>query len=146
MRGADGNKMSRHTFRVAGLSVLKGMPLTRFEAARTRATNFTVLAGMKLVSLNLAHTRIASLAPLRGAPLRFLQLEGCTNLTDFSALTECKQLEAITLPVGAKNLEALKQLPRLRHIGYTLPEGGWEEVLLAADFWKVLELLPGNGK
>ena len=132
--------------RVAGLSVLKGMPLTRFEAARTRATNFTVLAGMKLVSLNLAHTRIASLDPLRGAPLRFLQLEGCTNLTDFSALTECKQLEAITLPVGAKNLEALKQLPRLRHIGYTLPEGGWEEVPLAADFWKDLELLPGNGK
>ncbi|PHX94748.1 MAG: hypothetical protein CK546_05995 [Pedosphaera sp.] len=132
--------------RVAGLSVLKGMPLTRFEAARTRAKNFTVLAGMKLVSLNLAHTHIASLDPLRGAPLRFLQLEGCTNITDFSALAECKQLEVITLPVGAKNLQALRQLPRLRHIGYTLPDGGWEEVPLAADFWKDLELLPGNGK
>lgn len=132
--------------RVADLAVLKGMPLTRFEAARTRATNFTVLAGMKLVSLNLAHTRIANLAPLKATPLRHLQLEGCTNLTDFAALAECKQLEAITLPVGAKNLDALKDLPRLRHIGYTLPEGGWDLVPQAEDFWKVQELRPSNGK
>ena len=132
--------------RVADLSALKGMPLTRFEAPRTRATNITVLTGMKLVSLNLAHTRIASLAPLKAAPLRFLQLEGCTNVTDLSALAECKQLESITLPLGAKNLDALKQLPRLRHIGYTLPEGGWDQVPRAEDFWKLLETRSGSGK
>ncbi|MEN9574548.1 MAG: Serine/threonine-protein kinase PknB [Verrucomicrobiota bacterium] len=142
--------MSLHTLdlsntRVADLAVLKGMPLTRFEAARTRATNFTVLAGMKLVSLNLAHTRIASLAPLKAAPLRHLQLEGCTNVTDFSFLAECKQLEAITLPVGAKNLDALKQLPRLRQIGYTLPEAGWDAVPQAEDFWNVQAVPPANG-
>lgn len=132
--------------RVVDLSPLRGMPLTRFEAARTRATNFNVLAGMKLVSVNLAHTRIASLAPLKDAPLRYLQLEGCTNLTDFTALADCKQLEGITLPVGARNLEPLRQLPRLRHIGYSMPEGGWDQVPLAEDFWKVQEPRPGNGK
>ena len=116
------------------------------DAAHTRATNFSVLAGMKLVSLNLAHTRIASLGPLKAAPLRFLQLEGCTNLTDFSALAECKQLEAITLPVGAKNLDVLKPLPRLKHIGYILPEGGWDQVPLTEDFWKQHEARSGNGK
>lgn len=132
--------------RVADLSPLRGMPLTRLEAARTRATNFSALAGMRLVSVNLAHTRIASLAPLKDAPLRHLQLEGCTNLTDFSVLADCKQLEGITLPVGAKNLEALKQLPRLRQIGYSLPETGWDQVPLAEDFWKVHENRSGSGK
>ncbi len=132
--------------RVVDLAALKWMPLTRFDAAHTRATNFSVLAGMKLVSLNLAHTRIASLGPLKAAPLRFLQLEGCTNLTDFSALAECKQLEAITLPVGAKNLDVLKPLPRLKHIGYILPEGGWDQVPLTEDFWKQHEARSGNGK
>lgn len=132
--------------RVTDLSPLRGMRLTRLEAARIRAASFTVLAGMKLTSLNLAHTRIASLAPLKDAPLRYLQLEGCTNVTDFSVLADCRQLEGITLPVGAKNLEALRQLPRLRHIGYSMPEGGWDQVPLAEDFWKVQEPRPGNGK
>ncbi len=130
--------------RVADLSPLRGMPLIRFDAAHTRATNFNVLTGMKLVNLNLAHTRIASLAPFKDTPLRFLQLEGCTNLTDFSTLADCKLLEGITLPVGAKNLDPLRQLPRLRHIGYTMPEGGWAQVSLAEDFWKVLEPRPGS--
>lgn len=146
LKGMPLNALDLSNTRVVDLSPLKGMPLTRLEAARTRVTNFNTLTGLKLVSLNLAHTGIASLAPLRAAPLRFLQLEGCTNLTDFSALAECKQLEAVTLPVGAKNLEALKQLPRLRQIGYTLPEGGWEQVPLAADFWNVQETRPANGK
>ena len=132
--------------RVADLSALKGMPLTRLEAPRTKTTNITVLTGMKLVSLNLAHTRIATLAPLKATPLRFLQLEGCTNVTDLAALAECKQLEAITLPVSAKHLDVLKQLPRLKHIGYTLPEGGWDQVPLTEDFWKQHETRPGNGK
>ncbi len=132
--------------RIVDFSALKGMPLTRLDAARTRATNFNVLAGMKLTSLNLAHTRIASLAPLKDAPLRFLQLEGCTNLTDFSALAECKQLEGITLPVGAKNVEPLRQLPRLRRIGYAMPEAGWDQVPSAEGFWKVLEPRPAGGK
>ena len=122
--------------RVADLSPLRGMRLTRLDATRVRATNFSMLTGMKLVHLNLAHTRIANLAPLRDAPLRFLQLEGCTNLTDIAALANCQQLEGITLPVGAKHIEALKQLPRLRHIGYVMPEGGWDQVALAEDFWK----------
>ena len=146
LKGMPLNALDVSNTRVADLSALKGMPLTRLEAARTRVTNFNALTGMKLVSLNLAHTRIASLAPLKAAPLRHLQLEGCTNVTDFSALAGCKQLEAITLPVGAKNLEALKQLPRLRQIGYTLPEGGWDTVPLAADFWNVQATPPANGK
>ena len=132
--------------RVTDISALKGMPLTRLDAARTRITNFTSLAGMKLTSLNLAHTRIANLAPLKDAPLRFLQLEGCTNLSDFSALAECKQLEGITLPVGTRNLEPLRQLPRLKRIGYTMPEAGWDSVPLAEDFWKVQEPRSAGGK
>lgn len=131
--------------RVADLGTLRNMPLARLDAARTRATNFNALSGLKLTSLNLAHTRIANLAPLKDMPVRFLQLEGCTNLTDFSVLTNCKLLEGVTVPGTAKNLEALKQLPRLRHIGYSLPEGGWEQVPLAEDFWRTQENRNGGG-
>ncbi len=132
--------------RITNLTPLRGMRLLRFDAERVRATNFTALAGMKFTHLNLAHTRISSLAPLTLNSLRFLQLEGCTNLTDFSALAACTQLEGVTLPVGAKNVEPLRQLPRLRHIGYSLPEGGWEQVPTAEDFWRVQESRSGNGK
>lgn len=132
--------------RITNLTPLRGMRLLRFDAERVRATNFTALAGMKFTHLNLAHTRISSLAPLTLNSLRFLQLEGCTNLTDFSALAACPQLEGITLPVGVKNVEPLRQLPRLRHIGYSLPEGGWEQVPTAEDFWRVQESRSGNGK
>lgn len=132
--------------RITNLTPLRGMRLLRFDAERVRATNFTALAGMKFTHLNLAHTRISSLAPLTLNSLRFLQLEGCTNLTDFSALAACTQLEGVTLPVGVKNVEPLRQLPRLRHIGYSLPEGGWEQVPTAEDFWRVQESRSGNGK
>ena len=131
---------------VADLSPIRGMPLTRLDAARTRVSNLAVLSGLKLVSLNLAHTRITSLASLKDAPLRFLQLEGCTNLVDFSLLAECKQLEGITLPMGAKNLESLRRLPRLKHIGYTMPEGGWEQVPSPETFWRALDPHQPGGK
>lgn len=132
--------------RVTDVSALKGMRLVRLDLARTRATNFAALRGMPLTTLNLSHTRITDLGVLRGLPLRHLQLEGCTNVTDFSALADCKQLEGLILPVGAKNLEPLKSLPRLTRIGYTMPEAGWEQVPAAENFWKVLEVRPGNGK
>lgn len=130
--------------RVTDLRVLKDMPLTRLDAARIRATNFNALAGLKLTSLNLAHTGISNLSPLKQAPLRFLQLEGCTNLTDFSALAEFKSLEGITLPVGVRNLDSIRQLPRLKHIGYSLPEGGWAQVPKAEDFWRLQSPPPGG--
>lgn len=131
--------------RVLDLSPLKGMRLTRLDAASIRATNFSALTGMKLVNVNLANTRIASLAPLKDAPLRHLQLEGCTNITDFTVLAGCKLLEGITVPANAKNLEPLKQLPRLRHIGYSLPEGGWDQLPSVDDFLKSHENRNGNG-
>jgi hypothetical protein len=131
---------------VTDLTALKGMPLTRLDAARLRATNFNALAGLKLTSLNLAHTRISTLSPLRNAPLHFLQLEGCTNLTDFSDLAGFKQLEGITLPAGVRNLDPIRQLPRLKHIGYSLPEGGWAQVPAAEDFWRLQSPPPPPGK
>jgi len=132
--------------RVTDLSALKGMRLVRADLSRIRATNFVVLRGMPLTTLNLSHTRITDLGVLRGMPLRHLHLEGCTNVTDFSALAECKQLEGLILPVGAKNLEPLRQLTRLTRIGYAMPEAGWDQVPSAENFWKVLEARPGNGK
>lgn len=130
--------------RIADLSPLKDMRLDRLDLSRTRVGSLATLRGMSLTTLNVAHTRVADLGTLRGMPLRFLQLEGCTNVTDFTALAECKQLECLTLPVGAKNLEPLRQLPRLKRIGYALPEAGWEQVPSAEDFWKVQEPRPGG--
>ncbi|MFA6546057.1 MAG: protein kinase [Limisphaerales bacterium] len=131
--------------RVADISALKGMPLHSLDISRTRVTSLEPLRGMQLGMLNLAHTRVSDLGPLKGMPVHHLQLEGCTNLTDFSALAECRQLEGITLPVGAKNLEPLKQLPKLRRIGYSLPEGGWEYVPLSDGLWKIQDPR-ANGK
>lgn len=131
--------------KAVNLSPLRGLSLVRLDLSRTRATNFTVLRGMPLNTLNLSHTRIADLTVLRAMPLRHLQLEGCTNIVDLSSLTECRQLEGLILPVGIRNLEPLRGLPKLKHVGYTMPEGGWDRVPTAESFWKLHEP-QSNGK
>ena len=125
--------------RVAELSPLRGLALLRLDLSRTRAMNFSVLRGMPLTTLNLSHTRIADLTVLRAMPLRHLQLEGCTNIVDLTPLAECRQLEGLILPVGTRNLEPVRALPKLKHIGYTMAEGGWERVPTAENFWKINE-------
>ena len=125
--------------KVVNLSPLRGLSLVRLDLSRTRATNFTVLRGMPLTTLNLSHTRIADLAVLRGMPLRHLQLEGCTNIVDLTPLAECRQLEGLIVPAGTRNLESVRALPKLKHIGYTMADGGWDNVPSAENFWKVTE-------
>jgi serine/threonine protein kinase len=122
--------------RVQDISPLKGARLVNANFAHSSITNLDALAGMPLEHLQLDGTSIRDLSPLKGMPLIGLQLENCRFLTDISPLLECKNLEYLCLPLGAKDVESLRALPKLKFICYTL-KNGW--TVTAEDFWRAFD-------
>jgi hypothetical protein len=105
------------------------------------------LASMPLETLQLSFCDISNISVLRGKPLRELRLDSCKNLHDISALADCKQLERLTIPNEAENIEFLRQLPTLKLLGYSVP-GGWEleKMPTIAEFWKAYDEQKSSGK
>ena len=58
------------------------------------------------------------LAPLIGSPIRELNLEGCTDLTDLEPLAKMEQLEAVIIPAQCKDIEFLRSHLSLRRLSY----------------------------
>lgn len=76
--------------RLADLSPLKGMKLTKLEVHYNgRLTDLSPLAGMPLVHLHLGRTNVADLGPLRDMPLDFLGV-GSTPVSDLTPLRGLK--------------------------------------------------------
>ena len=82
-------------------------------------------------------TPVADLSPLRGLRLTSLRLHGCEQLTDLSPLADCKELNHLTLPPNAKDIEFLRTLPNLARLSFaedkkdaSIPDK------TAAEFWK----------
>ena len=122
---------------VADLSPLRGMPLKQLELYGTKVSDLSPLQGMPIDHLNLAGTKVADLSVLRGMPLISVRFYDCGELTDLSPLADCKELQSVTLPSGAKNFEFLRTLPKLERIGFNEDtKNGWRPDRTAAEFWK----------
>ena len=87
-----------------------------------------ILRGMPLHHLQLSRTKVGSLEVFAGMPLEEIYLQG-TPVTDLSPLLKCPTLRMIQLPREAKNVEALRELRNLTHLGYDTLEP-------TADFWR----------
>ena len=85
---------------------------------------------MPLERLYLDGTPIKDISVLRGKPLKFLYLMRCAQLRDLSPLEDCRDLEELSLPPNHGDIEFLRQLPRLKKLGYDWPPPP------AADFWR----------
>jgi Leucine-rich repeat (LRR) protein/tetratricopeptide (TPR) repeat protein len=124
--------------RVADLAALNSLALlTSLDLSSTPVVEITPLRGLRLDRLWLDGTGITNISVLAGLPLKQLTLHGCQNLHDVSPLAACRQLEGLSLPLTATNVDTLRSLPALRSLSYTAPKSGWPDN--AAEFWKALE-------
>lgn len=122
---------------VSDLQPLRGKPLKLLAVFNTKVTDLSPLQGMPLETLHVAGTKVTDLAPLRGMPLTNVRLHNCTELTDLSPLTDCKELKLVTLPPNAKDIEFLRTFPKLERISFKEDsKNGNRPAQTAAEFWK----------
>jgi len=96
------------------IPVLHSRQLHALNMSSDRVTNLAPLAGLKLTYLNLWGNSVTDLTPLRGMPLQNIDLSTDQRAMDLSALTDCRELEEITLPRWFYHEEVLRSLPKLR--------------------------------
>jgi hypothetical protein len=115
---------------LSDLSLLGGLNLRSLSLAGcVKVTDLTPLRGMQLKTLDLSRTGVTDLKPLIGMPLEELTLEGCTGIGDFTPLSECTSLEKLILPRGARQIDLLREHPKLKYLSF---KGLSEPV---AEFW-----------
>jgi Leucine-rich repeat (LRR) protein len=121
---------------ITSIAALAGAPLEHFQSNSASLTDLSPLRGATLVEALLGGTSVADLSPLRGMPLRKLTINK-TAVSDVAILAEFLTLEEVILPTGAKNIEALRRLPKIARISYqgTGP-GAATPAQTAAEFWK----------
>ena len=119
------------------LSILKGAPISRLNLSNTTVAELTPLKGMPLVALNINATLVADLSALRGMPLTELRMLNPRKITDLSPLSDCKELQILTLPENAKNFELLRTLLKLERISFQDdPNNGYRPDMSTTEFWK----------
>jgi Leucine-rich repeat (LRR) protein len=119
LRGSPLHALDIMDSKVASLEPLRGMPLTDLAIGNSKVTDLSPLAGMKLETFQAGALRnLKDISVLRGMPLRVIYIEGVSVGLDLAPLADCETLEVIRIPKGAKSIEPLRQLPRLRRIGY----------------------------
>ena len=112
------------------LQIFKGMKLRElWLAGCAHVSDLAPLRDMQLKVLNLNRTGVTDLTPLTALPLVDLSLDGCTKITDFKPLKDCRSLEKLVLPRNAKNIEFLRNHPKLKF----LSSKGLSEPV--AEFW-----------
>jgi hypothetical protein len=141
LREAPISRLSLGDTTVADLNPLRGMPLKRLTIYRTKVTDLSPLNGLRLDSLNLSGTKVKDLSVLRNMPLSSLRLHDCTELTDLSPLTNCKELTRLTVPLNAKNIELLRASSKLERLSFTAdPKIGYQPAQTPAEFWREYDL------
>jgi Leucine-rich repeat (LRR) protein/tetratricopeptide (TPR) repeat protein len=136
----SGERLSLNGLDVADLTPFTNFPLKYLDLTRTQVTDLSPLRGMPLVELVLTYAPVSDLNPLRGMPLERLNVTQCKNLTDISALADCKNLQELILrgtPVS--DLSPLKTLP-LRRLNL-LSCSKIEDLSVLADCRELTELI-----
>jgi serine/threonine protein kinase len=122
---------------VSDISPLQHTPLGSLNLWGTHVTDISALEGMvELGWLGLSGTPVSDLRPLQHSHLGCLTLDHCQNLHDLSPLAECTNLDRLTIPRQAANIDFLRRLPLLKYLSYTLPDHHPDQVESAADFWR----------
>ncbi len=83
---------------------------------------------------------IRSVEFLRGRTVKTVELSACENLTDITPLKDCTQLESLSFPRTARDIEFLRRMPSLKRLCISYP------LILAAEFWKEYDALKAAGQ
>ena len=122
---------------IDSLEPLRCLKLSTLRVENTSIDDLGPLRGMPLETLGVSGTRVTNLDPLRGAPLKTLYLN-FTPVSDVSPLVDCRKLERLLLPIGARDLDSLKSLSELNWLQY-----GWSPHpdypnTTTREFWDVM--------
>ena len=109
--------------------------LEECRATGSALRDLSGLRGTPLRKLSAAKTRVSDLSPLRGLPLTNAYFDGCKDLKDVSPLADCTELETVLLPEGVGGVEALRKLPKLRFVGTKWTGNADQPAPPAAKFW-----------
>jgi Leucine-rich repeat (LRR) protein len=137
LKGAPISKLSVVVCKFSDLAALGDMPLEYLNVPDNPITDLSPLRGKKITTLFLTYTKVSDLSPLVGLPLKELYLGGCSNVTDVAALAAIPTLEKVVVPMNARNIEALRNLPHLQRLSYSLNDKQpYIPDNTAAEFWK----------
>jgi hypothetical protein len=122
---------------VSDITVLKDMPLHSVNLWWCRVSDISPLREKpSLFWLGLSWTPVADLKPLQGSHVKFLTLNECPNLHDLTPLSECSELEVLTIPSQISDIGFLRKIKTLKRLGYTVPHLNHDEVQPADEFWR----------
>ncbi len=121
---------------VSDLTCLTGAPISVLVLSNTKVADLTPLEGMPLRFLSVQNGKVTDVRPLIGLPLTSLFLDGGAAGMNVGVLAEIPTLERITLPPDPLNLEALRNLPKLKYLSFEFD--GTEQLpsMSSAQFWK----------
>lgn len=124
---------------VTDIGAIQSMPkLTHLDLSESPVVDLSPLRSARLTRLSLHKTRVTGISALSGQPLKELTLHDCPYLRDLSPLVACPQLERLTLPTAATNVQSLRDLPALRSVSYQPSNNGtWPDN--AAEFWRTFD-------
>lgn len=129
-------ELDLHRCPFVDLTPLRELKLTKLSISSDTVTDFSPLRGMPIERLYLNNcANLRDLSPLTELPLRELYLDHCPSLTNVAALAEIPTLEKVTVPVHARNVEALRKLPRLQRLGFGMIGGNPDSSV--EEFWEV---------
>ncbi len=144
LRGAPISGLSLTNSSVADLSGLQSLPLRNLSIGWTKVTDLRPLSALSLETLDARANAISDLSPLRSSPLgrslKRLQIYR-TNVTDFSPLAECVNLEY--LDASSTSLESLEALRGKKLTGLLLMNTKVKDIAVLAGM--PLEDLQLNG-
>ena len=111
LKGMMLSRLDCSSTQIADLGPLTGVPLTTLHVNHNPVIDLTPLKGMKLESLGIAETKVTDLTPLKGMKIKVLGAQ-LLPVTDLSPL-EGMSLTGLDLyhTVGVIKLDALKGMP-----------------------------------
>jgi serine/threonine protein kinase/Leucine-rich repeat (LRR) protein len=139
LKGAPISRLIVVSCKFSDLAALGDMPLEYLNVPDNPIADLSPLRGnRKIKTLYLTHTKVSDLSPLTSLPLlKELYLGDCGNVSDVAVLARIPTLEKVVVPMNARNIEALRNLPNLQKLSYSLNNA--EPFIpdnTAQEFWK----------
>ena len=118
LKGAPLGGLNLLGCKVSDLSPIRNLRLTYLWISENPVADLSPLRGMPIESLSARASQVSDLSPLAGLPLKQLYVDACPKVTDVSALAQIPTLERLTVPMHARNIEKLRQLPNLQMLDF----------------------------
>lgn len=126
--------------KVSDISPVDGLPLKVVDLGGTLIESVESLGQSPLEQVDLSGTAVEDISPIIGNSLRELRVADCAGLTDLTVLTNCPQLERLIAPAELLTESLLNQLPRLKKVAESWPEGGWREAFSPAEYLEEIKV------